>query len=431
MFKHKKFVLLGTALLALAACGNNTSNSDAGSQPGSGTTSQPKQRVRLQVWGPQKEGEKEVYEYLATKFQEANPQIQFIMDFGDVGEADAATMALQDVNTAADVFMFADDQLSNLVSKGVLAPLSRGYADMVKARDLESSIDSATFTVDGVDQLYAFPLSADNGYFLMYNNDFYTEEDVKDLGTMLSKADANHQVVIDMGNGYYSLSPILNVGEISYNPVDRVHTTNMNSKKVVDAMDGFADLVRPKLDKGFKADNVDNVLTHFGDKENNKVVAAITGMWNADNIQEELGERFGATKLPEFTSKDGTKVQMGSFAGSKLVGVKSTSANQAWAFEFANFITEEMAQAYRYELIGKGPSNKVVSASEDVQNNVALAALNLQSNFSIPQSKSVGGTFWDPAAAVGNFVVNGPGVDGPQTVQEQLDAFVSAVTTRP
>lgn len=422
MFKHKKYAILAASVLVLAACGGGTSTTG---DPSDSTPGSTRTRVRLQVWGPQKEGEKEVYEYLAAQFQEANPSIEFLMSYGDVGESDAATQALADVDTAADVFMFADDQLANLVGKGVLTELSDFYGDKVKERDLASAVDAATFG----DKLYGFPVAADNGYFLMYNNEFFTETDVLTLEAMFEKTDANHQIAIDMGNGYYALSPIMNVGDITYDPTEKVHTTNFNETASVKAMEGFEELIQANLDTGFKAINVDDILADFGDAQGNKIVAAVSGMWNADNIQEELGTKFAATKLPSFTSKDGTSVQMGSFAGSKLVGVKSNAQNQAWALAFADFITSEAAQLYRFEQIGKGPSNIVVSTSDAVAANPGLAALGAQAAYAIPQSKSVGGSFWDAAAAVGNFVVNGP-TEGSSvvTVQDQLDAFVAAVT---
>ena len=170
----------------------------------------------------------------------------------------------------------------------------------------------------------------------------------------------------------------------------------------------------------------------MGDDQGNKVVAVVTGVWNVDNIEEVLGDKMSATKLPTFKSKANATVQMGAFAGSKLVGVKSSTSNLPWALAFAEFVTNEAAQAYRFAEIGKGPSNIAVSNSDEVQANVGLAALGEQSEFAIPQGKSVGGTFWDPAAAVGNFVFNGPASeDAPQTAQEQLDAFVAAVTAAP
>ena len=52
---------------------------------------------------------------------------------------------MADVDTAADIFMFADDQLSNLVEKGVLNALSSTYANKIKARDLDASVQAATY----------------------------------------------------------------------------------------------------------------------------------------------------------------------------------------------------------------------------------------------------------------------------------------------
>ena len=102
MFKQKKSLFLIASALVLAACGGGGGD---------------KETIRLQVWGPEKEGEKEVYNYLAAEFQKLHTDITFKITYGDVGEGDAATQALADVDTAADIFMFADDQLSNLVEK--------------------------------------------------------------------------------------------------------------------------------------------------------------------------------------------------------------------------------------------------------------------------------------------------------------------------
>jgi len=417
MFKPKSLFLLMASLLALSGCGDTTEG----------------ETVRLQVWGPAKEGEKEVYEYLAGKFQEAHPEITFKMGFGDVGEGDASTMALGDIDTAADVFMFADDQLANLVQKGVLNALPTTYANIVKGRDLERCVNDASFTKqDEEEKVYAFPLSSDNGYMLVYNKAFFTATDVQTLEGMMAKADKDHQVVIDMGNGYYSLSGLLDYGELSYDPYARVHETDFDSTANANALQGLIDIIQPKKDKGFKSVNVDDIMTDFSDANGNKVVAAVTGNWNVDNIMEELGDDFAATKLPTYTSADSSTVQMGSFSGSKLVGVKSSSLVSAWALAFAEFVTNEAAQQYRFEAIKKGPSNIVVDGSAAVLAEPGLAALDAQYPFSIPQGKSVGESFWTPAASVGNFIVNGPaGVDGPQTIQEQLAAFVAAVTAAP
>ena len=56
--------------------------------------------------------------------------------------------------------------------------------------------------MDGV--LYAYPLTADNGYFLYYNKAYFSEEDVQSLDRMLSAAAAAGRLVaMDWSSAWY------------------------------------------------------------------------------------------------------------------------------------------------------------------------------------------------------------------------------------
>ena len=54
-------------------------------------------------------------------------------------------------------------------------------ADDIKSRNTAASVDAATLN----GKLYAYPLTADNGYFMFYNKEYFTEEDVQTLDAML------------------------------------------------------------------------------------------------------------------------------------------------------------------------------------------------------------------------------------------------------
>lgn len=412
MFKRKSIPMLLVGLFALAGCTGGGSGKD---------------KVRLQVWGPA--DEEALYIKHAAEFQALNPDIEFIIRYADVGEPDAATLLLQDQDTGADVFFYADDQTSKLVAKEVLAVLPDGYKNKVMERDSVAAIEAATSSVD--EKLYAFPVTADNGYFLVYNNEYFTEEDVLTLEGILAKATEDHQFVMDMGNGYYATAFLQHISNITYNPLTELHDTDFNSAASIDAMEGLIDLLRPNLDGKFLSEDFNGpALNELSDANNNKVVAGVTGHWNTGTILEILGEKFSATKLPSFKSKSGVDVQMGAFAGSKLVGVKASSLHLNYALAFADYITNEAAQTYRFEQKAWGPSNKNVQQLDAVQANPGLAGLAAQAPFAISQAKSVGGTFWDAAANVGNFVLNGPASDtAPQTPKATLDAFVAALST--
>ena len=77
-------------------------------------------------------------------------------------------------------------------------------ADDIIANNTPESIAAATGN-DG--NLYAYPATADNGYFMFYNKEYFTEDDVKSFNTMLDKAGAAGKYVgFPMSNAWYFYS---------------------------------------------------------------------------------------------------------------------------------------------------------------------------------------------------------------------------------
>ena len=107
----------------------------------------------------------------------------------------------------ADVFTFADDQLNALAAAGALDPIKD--ADEIRERNLPSAVEAAT--VD--DQLYAYPLTADNGYFLYYNKQYISDEQAKKLDGILGAAAANGKYfAMDWSSAWYVYSFFGNTG---------------------------------------------------------------------------------------------------------------------------------------------------------------------------------------------------------------------------
>lgn len=416
MFKRNKakFAFLGLTALLLAGCGGGGGNKG--------------NRVRLLVWGPAEE--KEVYEELAKRFNDKiTEDTEFSIIFRDVGEADAATNAKADVTTAADVFIFPDDQLSVLDEAGVLYKLEGQIKEDIIARDSESSVTAAT---NHKGDLLAFPFSEDNGYFMYYDADYFTEEEANNLNLNAAlksgKLDATHQFMIELGNGYYAVSPFAVRGNISYNPETKVHATDFNNADGLASLNGMVDLFDAYKDKGLRAGNVDESLSDFTNKDGN-VVAAVSGSWNDVKIGADANFKVAATKLPTFNVTQGgevEEVQMGAFIGCKLVGVKSSTKHVTYSLEFAKFITSEEAQQLRYEKIRRLPTNKALMETDLLEGNLSAAGLGAQKEFAISQSASVGGTFWDPMKAVGDYIVD-PELRELEP-QQMLDNFVTQIT---
>lgn len=365
--------------------------------------------ITLKLWGSQED--QEMLQEMVEAFKAANPDKTYEIELGVVGEPDARAKYLEDPQAAADVFSFPNDQILDLVKAGALYEVTINKDAIIQA-NVAGSIEAAT--VDG--ELYAYPMTADNGYFLYYDKSVISEEQVQTLDGILEAAQAaNKKMFMDVSNGWYIASFFLGAGG-KLGIEDGVQTADFNNENGVAAGEAI---------KAFTAHEAfvtgdDAILTGgIG----YTIAAGVSGAWNAVAIQTKLGDNYAATKLPTFTL-NGEQVQMSSFAGFKLVGVNSLTEYPEEAMALAEWITNEENQLKRFEYREMGPSNIKVAESEAVQNNEALAALALQANHAVSQ-KEVLGNYWAPAEAFGATM---EAKDYSKDIQTLLDEMVAAIT---
>lgn len=365
--------------------------------------------VALKVWGSQED--QAMLQEMAESFKAANPDKTYDITFGVVGEPDAKTKYLEDPEAAADVFAFANDQLYDLLSADALYEVTLNK-DAIIAANVAGSIEAAS----NGDHLYAYPMTADNGYFLYYDKSVISEEQVKTLDGILEAANAaGKKVFMDVSNGWYIASFFLTNGKLGLDENGK-QTSDFNNEAGVAAGEAI---------KAFTAHEAfltgdDAILTGgMGDT----IAAGVSGTWNADAIKEKLGDNYAATKLPTYTA-NGEQVQMGSFAGFKLVGVNTMTQYPEDAMALAEWLTNEENQLKRFEMRAMGPSNINVAASEAVQANKALAALALQAQYAVSQ-KDVLGNYWSPAEAFGTTM---EAKDYAKDVKTLLDEMVAQIT---
>ncbi len=403
----KVLAILLSALMTvglLAACGNGNSTgggSDAGSTG----------PVSLSVWGPQEE--QALLQEMCDAFV-AQSGKDITIELGVVSEADARARYSEDPEAAADVFMFPNDQLNDFVNAQSLYEVTRNKDDIV-ARNNAGAIEASEY--DG--SLYAYPMTADNGYFLYYDKSVFTEDDVKTLDGMLAKADAaGKKVFMDISNGWYIVSFFFGAGcEMSLSPVDGTIVCDFNGPNGLAAAEAIkAFTANPAFLTG------DDAVLTGGMGES--IAAGVSGTWNADAIIGKLGDNYAATKLPTFTC-GGEQKQMSGYAGYKNVGVNSLTKSPVEACDLADWLTNEANQVKRFEVRGLGPANLKAASSAEVQANVALAALAAQNEFSKPQINVPNG-FWTPAEAFGTTL---EAKDYSTPLQDMLDSFVQQVTT--
>ena len=306
MKKQLSLAMAGVMALSLAACGGSsassaaTSTAEAASSTAESTAESTAaegdvldqaaaaafaQDVTLTMWGA--EEDQDLLREISDKFIEkyGNYGGKITINLGSQSESTAKDTVLTDPTAAADVYAFADDQLNELVKAGALQEVQLN-ADDIKNRNTPASVDAAT--VDG--KLYAYPLTADNGYFMFYDKSFFTEDDVKSLDTMMEKAAAaGKKVSMDVANGWYLYSFYAGAGLNLSLADDGVNTVcNWNEAPGADVTQAVIDICK---NPGFIALK-DEEFT--GKLKDGTLVAGVNGTWRANDAAEVWGDNYAA-----------------------------------------------------------------------------------------------------------------------------------------
>ena len=371
--------------------------------------------VDLTVWGAEEDEEllRQIIEGFEEKYQ---GQANFQITYQPQSESNCTNALMGDLENGADVFAFADDQLNTLVAAGALDPVEN--TESIK----ESNLPEAVLAASVNDTLYALPLTADNGYFLYYNKQYFSKEDIVSLDKMLDIAAQNgKKVSMEWSSGWYVYSLFGNTGltvGLNNDGITNYCTWNSTEGKIkgTDVAQAMQEIA---AHPGFISTDDAGFLEGV---KNGTIIAGVNGVWNAVAVEETWGSGFGASKLPSYTCA-GQQVQMASFSGYKLIGVNAYSEHKIWASKLAEWIANEENQKLRFALRGQGPSNIVAASSEEVQNSPAIAALLEQSKFS--RLQRIGGNYWDPVIAFTEEILAGN--PSGKSLQEQLDIMVKEI----
>ena len=241
--------------------------------------------------------------------------IKFNATIEAVGEGDAATQMVTDVEAGGDIVCFAQDQFSRLTEAGALAKLGAGAAKNV-TESTDADAVAAVTTGDGT--LWAYPLTADNGYFMYYDKSVIPEEDIDSMEKLIADCEAaGKNFAFEMNtSAWYLASFFFGTGCVSEWQTDdegnftSVHDT-FNSDKGLIAAKGMQKLVTSPI----------HVSSSEASALANGAAIVVTGTWASSAIKEMLGDNMGVADLPSF-EVDGQEYHLGSFFGFKLMGVK-------------------------------------------------------------------------------------------------------------
>ena len=338
-----------------------------------------------------------------------------------VGEGEAATQMVTDVEAGADIYCFAQDQFARLVQAGALSQLGTNAAKMVTDNNTASTVSAAT----SGETIYAYPLTADNGYFMYYDKSVITNEThLTSLEALIKDCeDADKFFSFELGgSAWYAASFFFATGCKSEWKTDdegnfiEVNDT-FNSKSGLISVKGMHKLVSSKAYNDSSASNVFSAAIPSA--------VLVSGTWAYNEILDQLGENLGVAELPSF-EVDGKSYHLGSYSGCKLLGVKpQTDPERAAALhKLAQYLTGEAAQTERFNELAWGPSNLNSQKEEAVQANPALAALLKQDAYATPQGQ-IHGSWWDIGKAIATGVKGTDGSD--KALQGVLDTYKTAM----
>ena len=354
LVSRRDFLRLAAATAGAAAVGGTMSGCSDGAS----------ENVRLMVWSPSLDQAKDNGEWLQTccnRFAELHPEWDITYVYGVVDETAAGTTISQDTEASADVFMFTNDVLTNLIDAGAIAKFGGIYADEIKATNSQALLDSLTVN----DYIYGVPFTT-NTWFMCYDKSVFTEEDIKSLDAMLAKG----VVSFPFTNSWYL--PAFYFGN---------------------GCTLFGDGTQEELGADFGGDNAVEVTNYLIDLYNNpnfvvdadgsglagmrdgSIKAMFTGSWDAAALKEILGDNMGVAALPTFTL-NGEEKQMYAYAGSKAIGVNVHSKYMVQAIQLAIYLGGAEAQQLHYDLRTVIPCNTELLADPAIASDELVAAQN-------------------------------------------------------
>ncbi len=431
----KKFLvallMAAMTMTAVTGCGNGNTSSQGGSSAPAESSSAPAesaagqsgevQDITLKVWCPQNQVDTGIMEKQQAAFAAEHPEYNITWTTEIVGEDKCQESLLKDVGAAADVFMFASDQLPSMVEAGAIARLGGTTEEMVNTTIAESVV--ATAKVD--DALYAIPFTH-NTFFMFYDKTILDESDVTSLEKIMAKetADNVYNFYFESAGGwklgcYYYGAGLSIFGK---DGSDLAAGVDWNNEKGVAVTNYLIDLINnPKC----AYDGEISVSELVGD---HRLGAWFDGAWNYDLYKEALGDDLGMAIIPTF-NPDGNDYQLLGFYGSKCIGVNAKSPNMAAAVAFAAYLGNEENQIMRYELSAQIPANMAAGESEAVKADPLATVVVEEANkasVAQPANSTFSSRYWTYANAIPTEIRSKEITK--DNVQEKLDAFVTAMT---
>ena len=365
----------------LSGCGGKSGDS----------SSQGPVEVTVTVWGPQEDQSEDNGKWLQTQceaFAAAHPEWKISFNYGVCSEGDAKTNIGTDPSAGADVYLFANDQIPDLIKSGGIAELGGSTVETIKSNNSQTTVNTVTY--EG--SVYGVPFTG-NTWFMYYDKSVFSEEDIKSLDAMLQKG----KVAFPLDNSWYIASFYVANGCTLFGETggDAAAGIDFSGDKAVQVTNLLGDLIaNPNFSNGDVGTNAD-------------AKAFFSGTWDYQKALDAYGDNLGIAAAPSVTI-NGELKQMKAFAGSKAVGVNPATAlykeHPEIAVALAGFLGGTDAQKAHYELRNIIPTDTNITVNDAL----AQAQMDAMSYASIVQPLQANmGQYWGPAESMGKELVAG------------------------
>ena len=351
----------------------------------------------LLVWAPSEDQDAEQGAWLQTmceQFNEAHPNWDLTFEYGVCPEGEAKATVTTDVEAAADVYMFANDNLPDLVAANAISELGGEAAEYVQSTNSQAVVDSVTYNGG----IYGVPFTT-NTWYMYYDKSAFTEEEAKSLDAMLAKG----KVSFPLTNSWYIASFFVANGCTLYGDgTDEAAGIDFSGEKAEQVTQYLVDLV---ANPNFVNDQDGAGMAGLRD---GSVKAMFSGSWDAAAVKEALGDNFGAVALPTI-NVGGADKTMKAFAGSKAIGVNPNTEYPQVSVELAKYLGSAEAQKSHYELRNVVPCNTEVLADETLAADPVVVAQNATFDTTsiiqpfVPSMSN----YWGPAENFGKSLISG------------------------
>ena len=377
----------GAFTIALSACGGG----NGGGGNGGGEGGDEAVNATITVWGPQEDQSADNGNWLQTQceaFAAEHPDWTLNFKYGVCPEGDAKTNIGTDPSAGADVYMFANDEIPDLLKAGGIAKLGGGTLDAIKANNSETTVNTVSY--EG--SVYGVPFTG-NTWFMYYDKSVFSDDDIKSLDAMLEKG----KVAFPLDNSWYIASFYVANGCTLFGEDggDAEAGFDFSGDKAVAVTNYLVDLVaNPNFANGDVGTNAD-------------AKAFFSGTWDYEKAVDAYGDNLGIAAAPSITI-DGEPKQMKAFAGSKAIGVNPATAlygeHPQVAVALAAYLGGTEAQQAHYDLRSIIPTDVNIT----VDDALAQAQMDAMDFASIVQPLQADmGNYWTPAESMGKELVAG------------------------